>query len=103
MSGGQAARVALARALYFKRPLLVLDDPFASVDEDTAQHILAALKANYQDRITLLISHRLEFFPQLDSVLYLDGDQTRFGTHAELIAESPGYRKLFEGGEPNAK
>ena len=103
LSGGQAARVALARALYFKRPLLVLDDPFASVDEDTAQHILAALKANYQDRITLLISHRLEFFPQLDSVLYLDGDQTRFGTHAELIAESPGYRKLFEGGEPNAK
>ena len=96
LSGGQAARISLARALYHERPVIVLDDPFSAVDAETEGHILNALKTDCPDSIILLISHRLRYFPDLDLVLYLEDGKAAFGTHEELMQTSSGYRKMYE-------
>ena len=103
LSGGQQQRIALARALYSVGKLLILDDPFASVDTDTEKAILENLRAQYSDRIILLISHRLNLFPSLENILLLDGTgHASVGTHEALLEASPLYRQLIaaqEGGD----
>jgi ATP-binding cassette subfamily B protein len=101
VSGGQAARLALARALYSKAPVLILDDPFAAVDKKTEAMIFEALRRDEKDRIILLISHRLAMFPQMDEILMLDGGRVKTGTHRELLETCPAYSRLYrlqEGG-----
>lgn len=95
LSGGQQARLSLARALYHERPVIVLDDPFSAVDAETEGHIFNALKTDFPDSIILLISHRLRYFPELDQVLYMENGKAEVGTHEELMQRSPGYRKMY--------
>ena len=95
LSGGQQARLALARTLYQSRPLVVLDDPFSAVDRQTEGKMLAALRQWGQGRVILLISHRLDRFPQLDQVVWLADGASDAGTHAELMERQPLYRQLF--------
>jgi ABC-type multidrug transport system fused ATPase/permease subunit len=102
LSGGQQARVALARTLYHARSVLILDDPFASVDRVTEQQILANLRLLSADRIVILISHRLYRFPELDRVLFLDAGSAVFSTHAALMNTSPAYRDLYARQTPAA-
>ena len=59
LSGGQAQRLALARTLYHKRPVLILDDPFSALDKPTEAEIFRQLRILAKDSIVLLISHRL--------------------------------------------
>ena len=66
LSGGQAQRLALARTLYHKRPVLVLDDPFSALDKETEVQIFLNLKELAKDSIIILISHRLYLFDQMD-------------------------------------
>ena len=86
LSGGQQARIALARALYGKKKIIILDDPFSAVDMKTEDQIIENLKSNYQDSIIILISHRLHIFNKIDRILLLKNDQTfEYGTHEESI------------------
>ena len=94
VSGGQAARIALARALYSTAPVLILDDPFAAVDRTTEEAIFAHLRQEEGDRIILIISHRLELFDRMDEVLFLEDGALRSGTHEELLDRAPAYRHL---------
>lgn len=71
LSGGQQARIALARTLYHKKPLMILDDPFSALDAKTEQQIFTNLRTYASDSILLLITHRLELLPQMDQVLQL--------------------------------
>ena len=97
MSGGQQARIALARTLFHPRPLLILDDPFAAVDMATEQMIFDNLRRLGSDRIILLLSHRLSLFPKLDQVIWLNGDGTAVvSTHEGLYASCPAYRDLYD-------
>lgn len=97
LSGGQQARIALARTLFHPRPLLILDDPFASVDMATEQMIFDNLRRLGSDRIILLLSHRLSLFPKLDQVIWLNGDGTAVvSTHEVLYASCPAYRDLYD-------
>lgn len=73
LSGGQQARLALARTLYHKKHLLVLDDPFSAVDMTTEQTIYDNLRTYASDCIIILISHRLSLFSQMDGILWMDG------------------------------
>ena len=65
LSGGQAARLALARTLCHEKPILVLDDPFSALDRRTEKQVFEHVKAYSKDRIVFLISHRLYLFPEL--------------------------------------
>ena len=94
LSGGQAQRLALARTLYHKRPVLVLDDPFSALDKKTEAQIFANVKELARDSIVILISHRLYLFDQMDQVIWMDEGHTKVGTHEELRAEVPSYAEL---------
>lgn len=96
LSGGQQARIALARALYGKKKIIILDDPFSAVDMKTEDQIIENLKSNYQDSIIILISHRLHIFNKIDRILLLKNDQTfEYGTHEELMSQSELYSKIY--------
>lgn len=72
LSGGQQARIALARTLYHKRHILVLDDPFSALDSETEAKIFKNLKEYASDCVVILITHRQELFSQMDSVLWIE-------------------------------
>ncbi|MDY2625270.1 MAG: ABC transporter ATP-binding protein, partial [Coriobacteriales bacterium] len=97
LSGGQQARLGLARTLFHPRALLVLDDPFSAVDQPTERAIFSQLRAYVAQTgcTILLISHRLSLFPMLDSVVYLQDGRSLQGTHKCLVASCPGYGTLY--------
>lgn len=106
LSGGQAQRLALARTLYHKKPVLILDDPFSALDRSTEKEAFEYLKELAADSIVLLISHRLYLFPQMDQIIWMEHGETVVGTHGELLQQVPEYAQLFEkqeGGEEDAK
>ena len=95
LSGGQAQRLALARTLYHKRPVMILDDPFSALDKNTEKEIFAHLRQMTADSIVLLISHRLYLFPEMDQVIWMEHGRTTVGTHEELLEHVPEYAELF--------
>lgn len=104
LSGGQAQRLALARTLCHKKPVLILDDPFSALDRRTEEEIFAHLREMAKDCVVLLISHRLYLFPQMDQVLWMEKGRVIAGTHEELLHKQPDYAAIYqaqEGGEPN--
>ena len=102
LSGGQAQRLALSRTLAHPRPLLILDDPFSALDRKTEDKVFENLREYANDKIVLLISHRLYHFPEMKQVIFIDNGKTTVGTHGELLKTVPEYRTLYEsqtGGE----
>ena len=106
LSGGQAQRLALARTLYHRKPVLILDDPFSALDKKTEQEVFGNLRRMTADSIVLLISHRLYLFPKMDQVLWLENGQVQAGTHEKLMETVPEYARLYlgqKGGESSEK
>ena len=96
LSGGQAQRLALARTLAHRRPVLILDDPFSALDRNTEDIVFRNLQEYAKDKVVFLISHRLYHFPQMQQVIFMDGGKATVGTHAELMAAEPVYLQLYE-------
>lgn len=96
LSGGQKARAALARALYHRAPVIILDEPFASVDIATEQKIIDNIKRDYRESLVIIISHRLRIFPQTDQILLLEkGKPCIVGNHEQLLKKSELYESIF--------
>lgn len=97
LSGGQQARLALARTIYHKKPILILDDPCASVDSGTEAKIMKSLRQLAGDALIILISHRLSYFPDLDGVIWMNDDGTfHIGDHASLYQTVPAYKEAYD-------
>ena len=96
LSGGQQARISLARTLLNKNKIIVLDDPFSAVDMKTEEEIIENLKNNYKDSLIILISHRLTIFSRINQIVFLNNDKTAdYGTHDELMESSEVYKTIF--------
>ena len=96
LSGGQQARISLARTLLNKNKIIVLDDPFSAVDMKTEEEIIENLKNNYKDSLIIIISHRLTIFSGINEIVFLHNDKTAdYGTHNELMKSSEVYKTIF--------
>lgn len=97
LSGGQAQRLALARTICHKKPVIILDDPFSALDKDTEKQIFKNLGEMVSDSIVMIISHRLYLFPQMNKVIWLNDGKTEVGNHDELIEKCSEYALLYNG------
>ncbi|MCY0872390.1 MAG: thiol reductant ABC exporter subunit CydC [Acidithiobacillus caldus] len=96
LSGGQARRVAIARAFLKDSPILLLDEHTEGLDAITEAHFLDALKALMKGLTVIYITHRLLGLNDMDQILILDGGQVvEAGTYAELIARPDGRLRHF--------
>ena len=100
LSAGQRQRLSIARAVIRDTPILVLDEPTASLDARTEQAVLANLAEWGRDKVILLITHRLSTIQTADQIALLeDGAVVERGTHDDLMQMSGGRYKAFVAAE----
>ncbi|KFR10532.1 Multidrug resistance-associated protein 7 [Opisthocomus hoazin] len=87
LSGGQKARIALARAVYQEKELYLLDDPLAAVDADVANHLMRkCILGVLKHKTRILCTHRTEFLEKADALLLIDnGRIVKTGTPADIL------------------
>jgi ATP-binding cassette subfamily B protein len=101
LSGGEAQRISIARALLAATPVLVLDEATAFADPQTEQAVRRALAALKGDRTILVIAHRLETIADADTVVVLeDGAIVERGCPAELLAQDGRFAALWRSHRP---
>ncbi|RWS24157.1 hypothetical protein B4U80_11357, partial [Leptotrombidium deliense] len=98
LSGGQKARVSLARALYGTADIYLLDDPLSAVDASVANHIFEKCVMGYlKTKIRILVTHQIQFIKKADQILVLnDGKSIAYGTYDELIHSGLDFIKLLK-------
>jgi ATP-binding cassette, subfamily B, bacterial len=100
LSGGQWQRLALARLLYHDAPLIILDEPSASLDPVGERQIFALLAtlAREHEKIILFTTHRYDTIRQADTIVVLvDGQVAEVGSHDELEQKAGAFWSLYLG------
>lgn len=96
LSGGQAQRIAIARAILVDAPVLILDEATALTDPESQHQIQQALSELARGKTVLLIAHRPEVVKGVDQIVLVErGRVTATGTHDELLNQ-PGYTHLWQ-------
>jgi ATP-binding cassette subfamily B protein len=96
LSGGQKQRTSLARAIYKRPKVLILDDSLSAVDTHTEEQILQELKTIMKDRTNIIISHRISSIQNANNIILLsDGEIKEEGTHNELLALKGMYYDIY--------
>ena len=97
VSGGQAQRVNIARAILKNPPLLLLDEATASLDSMSEVVVQGALERLMAGRTTFIVAHRLSTLRGAGRILVLDrGEMVGLGSHAELLASCRVYREMWD-------
>ncbi len=95
LSGGQARRIAIARALLKDAPVLLLDEPTEGLDPQTERALVESIETLMAGRSVLVITHKLAYLgDRVDEVLVLErGSVVERGTHAELLRRGGSYAR----------
>ncbi len=97
LSTGQRQRISIARAVLKNTPILILDEPTASLDAATEARVLSNLARWGQDRMIFLITHRLGSVRNADNIVVLEEGRVReSGSHSELMNRHAAYRRLVD-------
>ncbi|MYD43032.1 MAG: ABC transporter ATP-binding protein [Gammaproteobacteria bacterium] len=103
LSAGQRQRLSIARAVVRDTPILILDEPTASLDARTEQRVLANLAAWGTEKVILLITHRLSTIQNADQIAFLqDGQIVETGAHDQLMANPDSCYAAFVHAESQA-
>jgi ATP-binding cassette subfamily B protein len=97
LSGGEIQKLMLARSLYKAAPILILDEPTASLDPIAEEKLYIKYKELVKDSTSIFISHRLSSTRFCDRILFLEeGNIIEEGTHEELMNLGKEYHNVFE-------
>lgn len=96
LSGGQAQRIAIARAILKNAPLILLDEPTAALDTKAEFYVQKALDNLSKQKTVFVIAHRISTIEKSDNILVLEnGRIIEQGNHAELVANGGRYIELY--------
>ncbi len=97
LSGGEKARIGIARALIRKSKIILFDEATASLDSDSGSLIQQGLSELIKDRTFIAIAHRLSTLRQMDRIILMEkGKIIADGTHESLIQQNKVYKRLWE-------
>lgn len=97
LSGGQRQRLALARALIYDCPILVIDDGLSAVDVETEHEIFRELKYQFSEKTVIIVSNRIKLLSMTDRIIILsEGKIYSDGNHDELLRSNQLYQSMYE-------
>lgn len=98
LSGGQRARVTLARAIYKQADIYLLDDPLSAVDPHVCKHIFdECIKGFLRDKIVILVTHQLQYLSQVDHIVIMSHGRIQLqGTFEEVKSADLEFQKVLE-------
>lgn len=100
-SGGERQRIALARVLLQRTPVVILDEPTVGLDPKTERELLATMFETMKGKSLIWITHHLVGVEQMDEIVFIENGQVEMrGSHAELMEQYPRYRNLYHLDRP---
>lgn len=100
-SGGERQRIALARILLQKTPIVIMDEPTVGLDPITEQKLLETIFQALEEKTIIWVTHHLAGMERMKQVYFMDdGKITMSGTHKELFGREERYRKLYSLDRP---
>ena len=102
LSGGEKQRVAIARTILKRPPIMIFDEATSSLDSQSEQAILSALREIAKGHTSFMIAHRLSTIVDADNIIVMDqGSVAEQGSHEELLALNGLYSRLWQAQQKN--
>ncbi|YAF50070.1 ABC transporter ATP-binding protein [Mycoplasmoides gallisepticum] len=97
LSGGQKARICIARTLIRDSKIIIFDDSLSALDNITAKKVLDKILANYQNRTKIFVSQQIRTMKDLDKIIVLDQDNVVcYDTHKNLLTSCELYKQIYD-------
>ncbi|XP_017858861.1 PREDICTED: probable multidrug resistance-associated protein lethal(2)03659 isoform X2 [Drosophila arizonae] len=102
LSGGQKARISLARAVYRKADVYLLDDPLSAVDTHVGRHLFEKCMREFlRKKLVILVTHQLQFLEHADLIVIMDkGRVLDIGTYEHMLKSGQDFAQLLAQREP---
>jgi ABC-type multidrug transport system fused ATPase/permease subunit len=97
LSGGQMARVALARAIYQNPDIYLLDDPLSALDAAVGRNVFKSIKEGLKGKTVLLATHHLQYMSEMDQIIIVEnGEVIETGSYEELLSLNGVFAQMID-------